>query len=214
MRTLIVDDHPLFSDGLRLLLMTQAAVTDVVCCESGEAALAQAAQVPFDLVLMDWNLGGGLSGAPLVRQLAQQAPQARLVVVSGENSATHVRLAIESGAVGFVPKESPSALLIDALTITAHGGIYLPAEVLLPEARPAPGSALLTMTEAFPRLTGRHVEVLALLVRGLSNKHIARRLDIAENTVKQHLNAIFSVLEVSNRTEAVYLLSRRGVRFD
>jgi two-component system, NarL family, nitrate/nitrite response regulator NarL len=214
MRTLIVDDHPLFSDGLRLLLMASTSIEDVVCCEDGEAALRLAADGGFELVLLDWNLGSGLSGAPLVREIKAVLPDARVVVVSGENSAAHVRLAIESGAVGFVPKESPSALLIDALTITAHRGIYLPAEVLMATERPARGAPLRGAAEAYPRLTERQVEVLESLVTGLTNKQIARRLDIAENTVKQHLNAIFSVLGVQNRTEAVYLLSKNGVRFD
>jgi DNA-binding NarL/FixJ family response regulator len=214
MRTLIVDDHPLFSDGLRLLLLSSTSIDDIVCCETGESALTLTAASSFDLVLLDWNLGEGLSGAPLVREIKATLPDARVVVVSGESSPEHVRLAIDNGAVGFVPKESSPALLVDALTVTAHRGIYLPAEVLMTPTRSARGAPLRRLAEVYPRLTERQIDVLELLVRGMTNKQVARRLDIAENTVKQHLNAVFDVLGVQNRTEAVYLLSKNGVRFD
>lgn len=214
MRTLIVDDHALFSEGLRLLLTASTPLADVTCCTSGEDALRLAAQTPFELVLLDWNLGRALAGATLIEQLRTALPRARLVVVSGESSAAHVRAAIDAGAVGFVPKESSSALLIDALTITAHGGIYLPRAVLASQQELAPvaASGLRTIAAAFPQLTPREAEVLSHAARGLSNKQIARELDISDGTVKQHLNAVFQSLAVHNRTEAVYLLAKSGVR--
>lgn len=213
MRTLIVDDHALFSEGLRLLLTASTPIADVRCCTSGEEALRLAAEQPFDLVLLDWNLGRALSGAALIGELRAVLPSARLVVVSGESSAAHVRAAIDAGAVGFVPKESSSALLIDALTITAHGGIYLPPAVLAaPDSAPVAATGLRTVADAFPQLTAREAQVLGQAARGLSNKQIARELDIADGTVKQHLNAVFQHLGVHNRTEAVYLLAKSGVR--
>jgi two-component system nitrate/nitrite response regulator NarL len=216
MRTLIVDDHALFSEGLRLLLTASTPIADVSCCTSGEEALRLAAEQAFDLVLLDWNLGRTLSGAALIAELRAVLPHARLVDVSGERSAAHVRAAIDAGAVGFVPKESSSALLIDALTITAHGGIYLPRAALATQeaaAAVAP-SGLRTIADAFPQLTAREAEVLGLAARGLANKQIARELDIADGTVKQHLNAVFQNLAVHNRTEAVYLLAKTGVKID
>jgi two-component system, NarL family, nitrate/nitrite response regulator NarL len=226
-RTLIVDDHPLFSAGLRLLLSGSTTIEDIVCCEAGAEALALAAAAPFDLVLLDWNLGSTPSGAPLVRELKGVLPLARVVIVSGESSASLIKLAIESGAVGFVPKESSPALLIDALTVTAHGGIYLPVAVLVTdgsaglqalakaaEGQAAPGGRLRSIGDAFPQLTPRQMDVLGRLIHGLPNKQIAREFDISDGTVKQHLNAIFRELDVQNRTEAVYLLAKSGVRFD
>lgn len=215
MRTLIVDDHALFSEGLRLLLTASTPIDDVTCCTSGEEALRLATQTPFDLVLLDWNLGRSLSGAALIEALRAALPSARLVVVSGESAAAHVREAIDAGAVGFVPKESSSALLIDALRVTAHGGIYLPLAALQPSAAaPVAPSGLRTIADAFPQLTAREAQVLGRVARGLSNKQIARELDIADGTVKQHLNAIYQELDVHNRTEAVYLLAKSGVRID
>ena len=222
LKTLIVDDHPLFSEGLRLLLSASTPIEDIVCCEDGAEALGLATTSPFDLVLLDWNLGSSEGGEGLVSDLKAVLPQARIVIVSGESNPSLIRRAIESGAVGFVPKESSSALLIDALTLTAHGGIYLPLAVLAADppappavAAPAPAArgALRSIAETFPQLTPRHVDVLSCLVRGMANKQIARALDISDGTVKQHLNTIFRELGVLNRTETVYLLARSGVAF-
>jgi DNA-binding NarL/FixJ family response regulator len=221
-RILIVDDHPLFGAGLRLLLLSSAPGGEIVCCENGAAALALAAQTEFDLVLLDWNLGSGISGEELLVALKVALPNSRVVIISGENGAAVVRRSIEGGAAGFVPKESSPALLTDALAIIAHGGVYLPLAVLGERERArvaalAAGVApptLLRIAEAFPLLTPRHVEVLDKLARGMSNKQIARALEITDGTVKQHLNAIFRELDVANRTEAVYLMATRGVRFD
>jgi two-component system, NarL family, nitrate/nitrite response regulator NarL len=147
--------------------------------------------------------------------------------VSGESSASLIKLAIESGAVGFVPKESSPALLIDALTVTAHGGIYLPVAVLAAdtpvsvlagpaaaEGQAAHAGRLRSIGDAFHQLTPRQVDILSRLIHGLPNKQIAREFDITDGTVKQHVSAIFRELDVQNRTEAVYLLAKSGVRFD
>jgi two-component system, NarL family, nitrate/nitrite response regulator NarL len=219
MRTLIVDDHPLFSEGLRLLLSANMALQDISCCDSGEKALALAAQTRFELVLLDWNLGASLSGVALVQQLKAQLPLGRVVIVSGECNSPLVCLAIDSGAVGFVPKESSPALLIEALALTTRGGIYLP-QVLLARSDAQHGAAaeklptLRSIADTFTQLTPRQVEVLNCLVHGLSNKQVARELGISDGTVKQHLNTVFRELNVQNRTEVVYLLAKRGVQFD
>lgn len=220
MRALIVDDHSLFSDGLRLLLLGSSACDEVVCSASGPAALLLLARQAFDLVLLDWNLGSGLSGEPLIAEIKAASPGARVVIVSGECAPELIRRAIDSGAVGFVPKDSSPALLIDALTITAHGGIYLPRSVLAGGAGPTASfgaskpADLRSVSAVFPHLTPRHIDVLGYVVKGMSNKEIARHLRITDGTVKQHLNVIFRELDVQNRTEAVYLLAKNGIRFD
>ncbi len=227
MNALIVDDHPLFGEGLKLLLGAAMPALQVRCCTRGDDALAQLQQRPCELVLLDWNLGTQPGGAALITALKAAAPMVRVVVVSGEGGAAVVRQAIEAGAVGFVPKESTPALLVDALSVTAHGGIYLPAAVLgaaLAEAASAgadsaatasagaPMAAMKTLAEVFPQLTPRRLEVLDHVARGMSNKQIARALGIDDDTVKQHLNKVYAQLGVASRTEAVYLMARRGVR--
>lgn len=237
MHTLIVDDHLLFSAGLRLLLQDTGNLGEVDCAASGAQALQQATQRAYDLVLLDWHLGREPSGVTLIGQLQQVLPQARVVIVSGEASPDLVRRAIDAGAVGFVPKETSPEAMIQALDIVARGGVFLPEAALaahaarLPNAsypsraftpaspsseassRSGSGAALTEIGAAFPDLTTRHVQVLGHIVRGLSNKEIARDLGIAEGTVKQHANAIFKELGLQNRTEAVYLLAKMGLRF-
>ncbi len=237
MHTLIVDDHLLFSAGLRMLLQATGSWGEVDCAASGAQALQQAVTRPYDLVLLDWHLGREPSGVALIGQLQQVLPQTRVVIVSGEAGPDLVRRAIDAGAVGFVPKEASPEAMIQALDIVACGGIFLPEAALaahaarLPQAslpsrafapgapssaakaRSGSGAALTEIGAAFPDLTTRHVQVLGHIVRGLSNKEIARDLGIADGTVKQHANAIYKELGLQNRTEAVYLLARMGLRF-
>ena len=226
-RTLIVDDHQLFGAGLQLLLRATDGLGEVDCAASGAQALQRASVQDYELVMLDWHLGREPSGEALIARLRELLPRARVVVVSGEVQPDLVRRAIDAGAVGFVPKESSPEAMIRALSVVAAGGISLPPVALAAEAAqtpPAPGMrdsasahgpAAMSgdIGAAFPQLTRRHVEVLSRIVRGLSNKEIARELGIAEGTVKQHAYAIFRELGLQNRTEAVYLLARLGVRF-
>ena len=173
-------------------------------------------------MLLDWNLGAGaINGAQLIAQIVAQQPGTRVVVISADAHQLRVHAAIEAGAVGFVPKEASADLLIDAIRITSHGGIYLPTSVLertesagetALDGTPDTAKAPATLQERYPRLTPRQIDVLICAVRGQSNKLIARALGISDGTVKQHLNAVYRELAVNSRTEAVYLLSRQGVK--
>jgi DNA-binding NarL/FixJ family response regulator len=216
MRALIVDDHSMFCDGLKLLLKTLSVASTVASCTRSAQAVSLVRDTSWDLILLDWNMGAGSAGgAELIAQFKALQPQARVVVISAESSARRVHEAIEAGAVGFVPKEASSELLIDAIRITSHGGIYLPASVLdTPNGDSAEGKANdpLSLQGAYPELTPRQIEVLVCAVKGQSNKLIARSLGISDGTVKQHLNAIYRELEVGSRTEAIYLLARKGVK--
>lgn len=242
MRTLIIDDHLLFSAGLQLLLGATEGVGAVDCAASGSEALQLAATQRYDLVLLDWHLGREPSGEALIELLREALPDSRVVIVSGSGWPNLVRRAIEAGAAGFLPKESSPEVMIQALQVVAQGGIYLPPSVLAADAGPVlgpsvsagadppaaaasaasaasriprrsgAGAALTDISAAFPQLTSRHVEVLGRIVRGLSNKEIARELGISDGTVKQHAHAIFRQLDLPNRTEAVNLLARMGVR--
>lgn len=225
MRILIIDDHPLFCDGLKLLLNAMDVGSETDACTTAADALKKMADSNWDLLLLDWNLGSSHPcGAELIRQLKNSAPMARVVVISAEVSPRRVREAVEAGAVGFVPKEASAALLIDAIRITSHGGIYLPASVLeahddtlaaetqqLAQAENA-SFASASLRAHYPRLTSRQSDVLVCMVRGQSNKQIARTLVISDGTVKQHLYAVYKEMGVSTRTEAVYLLAQKGIK--
>ncbi|HRK39056.1 MAG TPA: response regulator transcription factor [Burkholderiaceae bacterium] len=221
MRTLIIDDHPTFSNGLRLLLSALGLARDAETCTRSEQAcqLLQARQ--FDLILMDWVLGSeSLSGTALIARLKELAPDTRVVVVSGAADATAVRNAIDAGAVGFVPKETDSTTLIEAIRVTSQGRIYLPENALTsnptppsnPSGEPPPAPQGARLADAYPDLTPRQRDTLVCALRGEPNKVIARQLYLSEDTVKQHLKAVYRVLNVRNRAEAIYLLARQGIQ--
>jgi len=212
MRVLVVDDHALFREGMRLLLLSMGSMECEVAAHADEG-LQLARSRPFDVVLLDWHMEG-LSGADAIRCFHEAAEEARIVVVSAEKSATLVRSAIDAGAVGFIPKESPPDMLQQALAKISEGGIYLPSPLLAASSAPPHrhDAQPKAITEVFPALTQRQADVLAAMLRGLPNKLIARQLGISDATVKTHLSAIFRELSVQSRTEAVYVAARQGVK--
>jgi two-component system nitrate/nitrite response regulator NarL len=221
MRVLVCDDHALFREGLRLLLQRLDDSIDVALTGNCEKGVQEAAHLPFDLVLMDWHMDG-LSGAEALLAFREVAPFARLVVLSGDRSATLVRTAVDLGAVGFIPKDASPEVLMLALRTIARGGVYLPETVLagnghdsssgegLWKEQPAPAPR--DVRQAFPSLTERQADVLRSALRGLPNKLIARELGISDGTVKTHLSAVFRELDVQSRSEALYVAAKHGVR--
>lgn len=214
MNILIVDDHALFRGGLRLLLSDLDESVRFAEAGSVEEALARPDDV--QLVLLDLHLRG-VSGRTALARIREDLPAAMVVVLSGEEDPRLIREAIDDGAAGFIPKASTPDVMIGALRLILAGGIYLPPQVLLPGWARAHGGAGPAMRSPAERdrvlgsLTPRQLDALTRAVRGMSNKLIARELGLSEGTVKQHLSAAFRVLDVSNRTEAVYAAAALGL---
>jgi DNA-binding NarL/FixJ family response regulator len=221
MKVLVIDDHPLFCDGLALLLQAMGLAEQVASCYRADQVEDACMRTACDLVLLDWNLGSTPSSDPLrlIGTIRRVREEARIVVVSAEVTTDGVRAAVEAGAVGYVPKDATSQRLIEAIEVTSRGGIYLPHTILTglgnrstrENASPSDtgeSRTPQTLEEAFPALTERQTAALKLATKGLSNKAIARLLDISDGTVKQHLHAAYRELGVTGRTEAVYLMSR------
>lgn len=205
MKLLLVDDHAMFREGLSLLIANHFQDVEVLQAERLAQAIAMVRRhVDLDVVLLDLALpdSQGLEALPA---LHEATPNARIVVLSADDSPTTVRGAIEHGAAGFIPKTAQGSTLRAALDVVLGGGVYLPGNAAhAPAAAGAPERAL--------GLSPRQMEVLHLLIRGATNKHICRELSMAESTVKTHLAAIFRRLEVSNRTQAVFAAARLGLR--
>lgn len=211
MRGLIVDDHGLFREGLKLLLEHTASDFFFDQCAGVPEALELLRQHDHRLVLLDWNLGD-VSGPEALKQVREAAPLARVIVVSGENNGETVLAAIDAGASGFIPKTASPAVLTMALRLICAGGVYLPDGVLSGrQGKPPPLGSAQTM---LPALTERQIDVFKAMVRGMPNKAIARLLNITDATVKVHATAIFRALNVKNRTEAVYAAARKGLKVD
>jgi DNA-binding NarL/FixJ family response regulator len=213
MKMLLVDDHALFREGLKLLLRSLGG--DLEPDEAGDCAQAldKMAGGRYDLVLLDMNLPGR-GGLDALTALREAAPSTPVVVLSGEEDPQLVRGAIDRGAMGFIPKSSTPEILIPALRLALAGGVYLPPAVLDTRAGSArPASPQPKAEEAAPAgLTQRQTAVLRCVIQGKPNKVIARELDISEGTVKAHLSAVLQALGAHNRTEAVYAAARLGLR--
>ncbi len=213
---LLIDDHPLMRGAIRNQLETLSDSTRIEQAASlSEACLMLAAGDRRDLVLLDLNLpdSGGLQGLQVLRERFPKVP----VMVFSEvlERATMVRC-LEAGAVGYLPKTATGERLAGALRRVLDGGIHVPPEARgddarpwaahLPPRRPAAGD---------PRqlgLTDRQSDVLRLILEGLPNKLICRRLSLAEGTVKVHVSAVLRALGARNRTQAVLAASRLGLR--
>jgi DNA-binding NarL/FixJ family response regulator len=211
---LLIDDHPLLRGGMRFLLRSLDAGLEMDEASNAAQALELVAARSYDLVLLDLKMPG-LNGMDALAALRAAVPGTPLVVLSAEDDPAVVRAAIEGGAMGFIPKSSTPEVLIQALRLVLAQGVYLPPAVLervQPPAR-APSSAPIGASDAMlPGLTPRQMDVLRCVIRGKPNKVIARELEVSEATVKAHLSAVFLALSAHNRTEAVFVAAKLGLR--
>ena len=219
MKLLLVDDHPLIQDAFRHLVPQLGLDATLQQASTAEDGLAMADAV--DLLLLDLSLPG-LSGLSALETFRERHPELPIVVLSSTEDPQVVLQALEAGAMGFIPKSSPTPVLLRALQLVASGGVYVPEQVLAyartnVSARPATPRATEPSGDT-PRepkdvgLTDRQAQVLALLVQGKPNKVICRELELADGTVRTHIQDVFRILNVHNRTQAVFEVSRLRLR--
>jgi len=219
MNVLLIDDHPLILVALRTLVQDLGERVDVVAATTArQAREILAANADFDIALLDLQLGDD-DGFDLLIELRSTCPTLSIVVVAASEHRDDVMRAIDLGAMGFVPKCAANALLMDALRMVMSGGIYLPPSVMRSPIQPRPqgargmwdgasdGERAAATLETLP-LTPRQKQVLALLLRGQSNKLIARALNLSVETIKDHVAAVLRTLKVSSRTQAVLAVSQ------
>ena len=235
MKVLLVDDHPLVLSALQVVIQSIGSDTTVVGVDSAAAARATLlADSDFDLVLLDLALGDA-DGFDVLVEFRAAYPAVPVVVVSASDRASDVIRAIDSGAMGFVPKKSSHGELHAALEMVMTGSMYVPPSMLGlafgrglgavdtvpgvmrpsgdgrdamlgPAAQPEPHQKMPSMKDV--GLTPRQAEVLSLLLQGLPNKLIARQLNLSVETVKDHVAAVLRALGVSSRTQAVLAVSQ------
>ena len=222
MNVLLIDDHPLILTALQNVIQgigNHVSVVGAAGARTAREALA-AAEGGFDLILLDLRLGDA-DGFDLLTELRAAWPAVPVVVVSASDRSADVIRAIDLGAMGFVPKRASNETLQEALHVVMQGGIYVPQMAMrgdadapeqgsehpashAPRVPVAPPAAALA---AF-KLTPRQTDVLALLLRGLSNQLIARELNLSVETVKDHVAAVLRTLGVNSRTQAVLAVSQ------
>lgn len=216
MKILIVDDHTLFREGLGLLIRQLEPDVEVVLVGGAEEAMPHIQHAEVELVLLDWNLVG-LTGEDALNALQALNQRSRIVILSAERDAHLIKRCIDLGASGFIHKDSTPALLIAAIRSILKGEVYLPPDAFYKTCALIDDQANLAsrgLTAVFPELTPRQIHVLSAMVRGLPNKLIAREMSICEDTVKQHLSAIYRIMHVQNRTQAVYTLAQHKLSID
>ena len=214
LKLLIVDDHGLVREGLKAILGQSDLQAE--CLEAwDEISIWHCLKKHPDvkLVLLDIQLPG-LSGMDLLRRIAIEHPAMPIIMLSADHDSNTVSQALQWGASGFMPKNSLNQVLISAIRLVLAGGVYIPPEALLKSAlkpQPAPTTMAALQLDSLG-LTNRQLDVLRLLVKGLSNKRISRQIDLAEATVKIHIRGILRTLSVTNRTEALVKLTEMGYR--
>jgi DNA-binding NarL/FixJ family response regulator len=205
-RLLIVDDHPVVRQGLRTFLSTRAGFEVVGEAGDGETAVADAARLRPDVILMDLVMPG-LDGLEAISRIRAADPAARILVLTSFASEEQVLPALRRGAAGYLLKDAAPGEVEAAIRAVHRGeGLLDPAvtaTVLAEVARPDPDPGVAA-------LTPREREVLALLGRGLTNAAIARELFVAEKTVKTHVSSILAKLRLADRTQAALYAARLG----
>ena len=217
MKILVIDDHVLIRQAMQGVL--KKLRRDSVVLEA--ANYEQARQLVADnkdiaLVLLDLTLPDR-DGFAVLAELREDYPAISVVVLSAVQDPANVRKALDLGACGYIPKSAEGDVMVNALRLVMSGGVYIPPELLGQkntsvastrphddDQNPSPAAGRL--------LTGRQLEVLALLMQGKSNKAICRKLNLTEPTVKGHVSAIMKALNASNRTEAVFAASQLGLK--
>lgn len=211
MNILLVDDHALIRDALRAILAEVAGGAVVTEADSARKAMDFVASAGGEqFVILDLGLPDS-DGVQVLKTLRERRPDIAVVVLSSSTEPDVMAQVLDAGAVGFIPKSAPRAVMVNALSLVLAGGTYIPPEAWparrseAVQGRKAPGPAELGLTE-------RQLHVLAMLVRGYSNKAIARSLSIAEVTVKHHVTLLMRALKVQNRTEAASVIAQYGWR--
>ena len=222
-KVLIVDDHPVFRQGLRDVLETDPKLNIIGEAADGEVALEIVPEINPDVILMDINLPT-LNGLQVTRKIKGQFPQIKVIMITGYDDAEQVFHALRAGASAYCPKDITPEALIGIINIVQDGNYVVGEKTMNHDevlewveqkiGRFA-GPLISDSEEMFVPLSPREMEILEHVTRGLSNKEIAYKLGISHQTVKNHMTAILRKLRVDDRTQAaVYALRHGWVRLE
>jgi DNA-binding NarL/FixJ family response regulator len=204
-RVLIADDHPVYRDGLALLLGSIAGVEVAGTAADGLEAVERAADLQPDVVVMDVRMPG-LDGIEATRRIVADSPQVAVVVLTMSEEDATLFAAMRAGARGYLLKGAGQGEIVRAITAVAHGEAIFGPAIALRIAEFLSGA-----TPAFPQLTPREREILSLVAAGRSNAQIASVLFLSPKTVRNNVSNIFAKLHVADRAEAIVRAREAGL---
>jgi DNA-binding NarL/FixJ family response regulator len=210
-RVMVVDDHPVWRDGIRRDLETAGVAEIVAEAADGGEAIDRAGETMPEVILMDLNLPH-VSGADAIRMITTEAPHVRVLVLSASGEEADVLEAVKHGAIGYLLKDSTADEIADAVRRAAHGEVVftpsLAGLVLSEFRRVSAGGA---PTSAEPGLTPTENEILTLVAKGYTYREIAEKRFIAVKTVQNHVQNILTKLHMHTRYELMRYAIRKGL---
>lgn len=210
LRILLVDDHPLVREGLRTLLTSLPGMIIIGEAENGEEAVRQALELQPDIILMDLHMPR-LNGIEATRHILQASPHIGILVLTMLEDDDSVFGAMRAGARGYLLKGAGKEEVLRAITVVAHGEAIFSPQIAQRLMQYFVNMRPVIPQQAFPDLTEREREVLALIVDGKSNAQIAESLVLSPKTVSNHISNIFSKLQVVDRAQAVSRARQAGL---
>lgn len=199
-RIMIADDHLVYRIGIRSLISSEPGFKVVAEVPDGAAAIELYRKLRPDVLLLDLRMPK-IGGVEVVRSICEEFPDARILIVTSYQMEEETFRVLEAGALGYIMKDLGLEMLMEAIHTVHAGNRWLPKSI----------QSQIADRELGGSLTGREMEVLRLLARGLTNREIASALQISSSTIKNHVKNILTKLDVAGRTEAVSLCLSRGI---
>ncbi len=218
-RLLIVDDHPLFRAGLEQIMEYEDHISIVGQSEDGAHAIEDMRRLSPDVVLLDVNLPGGMNGLQVARKIKSERPNLPIIILTAHHDIEQIVHAVSAGASSYCPKEIKPEDLIKIIGLVRQGYYVIDKQRMTKEQRDKwldekirqlSGPYAVDGDEHYSPLSPRETEILKHVTHGMSNKEIAYKLGISQQTVKNHMTSILKKLNVDDRTQAAITAIRRG----